>query len=925
MSDSPGDGGKIIPFACPEDWWWDWRDDREVVAWQVSGATIGFREELDELGSRLGAFHWPPAGAIVLFMAACRDGWDAAIARGEIGRVLDRIGGSDADRGVLRDVIDGLCRIAGLPRELRTTARDRLILAEKVFGVAERPPGADASPIDVDIWLPLGGSVRPVPFPPATLDTFREELRAILPGLALVDEASLRRRIGTGLDELPIAAEPLDVPLSDGGAFRGLPAEWLDDPRTCGVARLARQVMAVVSLPRALEAPEDLPEGGIADITNRGPLDRLLLSELAHDEPTLAARLALGEALYHRRELAAPPPPRARRVLLDCGVRMWGVPRVYATAVALALRAQAGAGIETIVHRAAGKGLEPVDLASTRGLVEHLGALETAAHPGDALAPFAAAGAAVPTDAVLVTCDEVLADPDFERCLAASTLDGLHVASVSREGRLRMLVRSRRGTRLVKEATLDVERLLAARPGASRTGPATPPLFEPDPHDLPAIFGVDPIPLRLTVAPDFETAWLVEGFAWLSLTRDGRLLVWDRPAAGAKQLADGLPGSILFASQPAVIAGRTLAVIGHPNRPMCVLSIDPLRGVVRRTLLPVVHRGGACVTIHQGRVLVRGAVDPTRPVGHPCTLHEIDPSTGDVTSSCDAPRGGRQIGRVVHNADGGGSFIMAVAPARCLRVPGDGRAVREALAVFETEGADGLTIVGRDDRGRIGFFHGADSRWVGLPMAFQREHLLDLKGVSPDGRRFWFRERQPHASYEWRVEVPSGRNELLVSPKLSAVGRRSEGLVHSPHVAVSGVAVTGDGDLAFLKGQEGRLRSLVPEKRWIVLATGDMAATPGPRAFFGRSRRVRGYGVRTLRFGDGTRAWSDTRGLVHLRSSDPSLPEVTLMPRQHPQPVFGWLSDGRVFGPACFHGGDATDAGIVYREVLRAIAAAIRD
>ena len=39
-----------------------------------------------------------------------------------------------------------------------------------------------------------------------------------------------------------------------------------------------------------------------SDISNRGPLDRLLLSESAHDDLTLAVRIALNEALYLRRE-----------------------------------------------------------------------------------------------------------------------------------------------------------------------------------------------------------------------------------------------------------------------------------------------------------------------------------------------------------------------------------------------------------------------------------------------------------------------------------------------------------------------------------------------------------------------------------------------------------------------------------------------
>jgi len=42
--------------------------------------------------------------------------------------------------------------------------------------------------------------------------------------------------------------------------------------------------MAAVRLPRRLAQREELAVGGISDITNRGPLDRLLLSELAHDD-----------------------------------------------------------------------------------------------------------------------------------------------------------------------------------------------------------------------------------------------------------------------------------------------------------------------------------------------------------------------------------------------------------------------------------------------------------------------------------------------------------------------------------------------------------------------------------------------------------------------------------------------------------------
>src|SRR5262249_59432658 len=113
---------------------------------------------------------------------------------------------------------------------------------------------------------------------------------------------------------------------------------------------------------------EQLAVGGVADITNRGPLDRLLLSELAHDDLTLSVRVALNEALYLRREPPMREPPGTLALLLDCGVRLWGIPRVLATAVALPLIARDKQHSEVVACRARGKQLQPVGLLSRAGM-----------------------------------------------------------------------------------------------------------------------------------------------------------------------------------------------------------------------------------------------------------------------------------------------------------------------------------------------------------------------------------------------------------------------------------------------------------------------------------------------------------------------------------------------------------------------------
>src|SRR5262249_7407213 len=202
---------------------------------------------------------------------------------------------------------------------------------------------------------------------------FWYELRSLRDGLNRLDADSLALRLKTGLDEV---VAPAEIDLTPAERARSLIAQLEDDDELSGVGRLARHLMAAVTLPRAVSDREDLPLGGVSDISNRGPLDRLLLSELAHDDLTLAVRVATGEALYLRREQPPRTPPRERVLLLESGIRTWGVPRVFATAVALALTATTDTHTDVVCYRAAGGGVLPVDLTTRQGLIEHLGALE---------------------------------------------------------------------------------------------------------------------------------------------------------------------------------------------------------------------------------------------------------------------------------------------------------------------------------------------------------------------------------------------------------------------------------------------------------------------------------------------------------------------------------------------------------------------
>src|SRR5882724_5379710 len=400
------------PFnAC-----WRWAENGAVLTWR-DGTTVAFREEIAAVLERLAGQGLPPFSAIALFLAACR---------GKVPEVADVIGKTKACPSQehanlhksarqqlalqVEATLDELRKLTTLPADLLTGLNAKSLLAEIVFESSKLERQTEPG----EILRGLNG-----PFCDAELNSADGEewtsaqvghLFMIARGLKTHSAESLRLRLLTGLDALPDAA---DVEVSPADLARKLLTDLSRDEEHAGLARAARELMAAIRLPRRLAEPEQLAIGGVADISNRGPLDRLLLSELAHDDLTLAARVALNEALYLRREPPSREPPSTLAVLVDSGVRLWGLPRVFATAVALALVARERRHAEVSVWRAHGREVRAVDLLSRTGLIAHLGALETGHNPGEALPAFSdkcgfgklASGndGASSTDTVLIT------------------------------------------------------------------------------------------------------------------------------------------------------------------------------------------------------------------------------------------------------------------------------------------------------------------------------------------------------------------------------------------------------------------------------------------------------------------------------------------------------------------------------------------
>jgi hypothetical protein len=561
--DTPLQDALLDYCRYPGRYFWRWSDEG-VAEWK-NGTTIAYAAELMPMLAELAPDGLPPLGAVLLVFAACTDGWqDSSAELGLLHGLLPSLlpvqdpPPTEELLYLLRVASGFLEIIRALPAELRTGRAKLHLLRELLL-----EPGAEQlnqhAP-QVSLTMPAGqfkqlmaeiGSnpqtleLLTLPNSPVTRQQVRADLRYFDRALSRFTVHSLELRLRTSLTALPKPLA-LDLPTPPADAEptpTNLLAELAQEAPTAGLARLAQRLSALLHLPQPAEGAGSLPLGGVADITNRGSFDRLLLSELAQDDLSLTARLVHGEALYLRREEPPAPQPPPRVVLVDTTIQLWGEPRVFALAAALAVAhpARLARAQPRVAAYALGGALaQPLDLFTKAGVTEALGYLDPALHCGAALNTLLRTPTAAPTDYLLITEAEAATHPDFGRHLAEAAPALRFLLTVARSGEV-AFYEFRQGRRtLLSTLQVDLEELLFAKLPATRRLPV------PAPSQLvpPTFLEVDPCPLALptvdfqpTVGNCHYQGYIYDAkFGLVGLTTTRRLLHWPGRGQGAREL-----------------------------------------------------------------------------------------------------------------------------------------------------------------------------------------------------------------------------------------------------------------------------------------------------------------------------------------------------------------------------------------------------
>ncbi len=852
---------------------WRWDEGANVLVWS-DGTTLAFRSELELVLERLAPTGLPSFPSLVLLLAA---------ARGKTNLLEESISVSDENRNQLllafrsrqqRQVLAKLAPLSALPAELVAKPAGKAVVAEAIFERAVRRSPEESARIVEGAPYVWDEAVLNTPRADAVAFDATSAASELATAVERFTPESLLRRLRTGIDALPAAAPAIAVPKEI--RVRRLLDALQQDEATARLARLVRDLTAAIRLPRVLTEPDETAGGGASDIGNRGALDRLLLSELAHDDLTLATRIALNEALYLRREPPAHRPERALAILLDAGIRMWGVPRVMGIAAALSLVAHHQGSGAILAWRAKGRSLAPLDLLDKQALETHLEALETELNPVAALPRFISdveeQGSA---DVAIITHREIVDDADFHARLAQANFERGFLLLVDRDGSVELHRLPWGAQRPIAEVRVDPADLM----GGGFRRPES--LVTTSSDDLPAIFRQQPFPLRMPVTGKIDHAIAVKE-GGVCITKDHRLFAWEKNGLGARQLATDLP------------AGKTVWLKrNHDGRVFLVKG----RGGDGRVSVVVVAADGSTVKRAQfagphvppAAWFIGGVILVALHTRVVC----VDAVSGEIRGEAAIPREMRHLaGRYYTDAnevqfvswEGSGIRWEPIISGAKLKFA-------DLVTAFDREGV-GAWLVGRD--GKI--YGPTGQLWVDAKIPVQSVQVF------ADGEQVALSDMR---NSRWYTVAMASRR---VEGPMAAHGCNQTRLAYpSRTLQTRFVEIAGSASEPLrLRTTKGHWLEIIPTDGGQAFQLAEAAVQQNAgRKFEPVSAPAHlGCGLRRVEWPGRGRAWLDSRGWLHLRSHDPAVSELSIA-LCYQSPLAIWCSDGAISGVAFFTGPDA--------------------
>lgn len=311
---------------------WQWEDNQTVISIRDSGTVI-YRDRLLEILDLMRGQGWPPLGSLILVLAYLSR--SQFISHQHIEGLIKR-SGERRNLPMCRDAIAFLNIIRSMEPEY-TEGKKRILLLMAIFSESHNilsPKKCDTLFKRFKTFIALESDASLSRELELTTERDLKPLYLLL--RRFPDAESIKKKMAT-LQEIDWEEEEVKTPIKDSGDSDDLITEICSDARTSHSGKLIKRIWSSANIPMKHKVPSGQPFGGVADITNRGEFDKLLISEFANDETSFLSRLANREAMFFNREAPPAENNEDKIIIIDNSLNNWGTVRTISFAMMLAI------------------------------------------------------------------------------------------------------------------------------------------------------------------------------------------------------------------------------------------------------------------------------------------------------------------------------------------------------------------------------------------------------------------------------------------------------------------------------------------------------------------------------------------------------------------------------------------------------------
>ncbi len=440
-------------IKCYEDYFWTWEEEGTVLA--IPGdSTIAYRTYVMEVLDVLANTALPPFGAVLLTIIATNNGAKADLEK------LEQLLEPEYKNVIFEEMLDKtfhfLAMIQQLPAKYKQgSARIQLLsllFEETHNGVRKKRAQNLIDAIrgyNQERDIPKGNAIES--------GAFVKDFRAIsllANKYSGVDDIIARLAAVPGLADILPEEESVVPQYGDGSLLDQLK----ETNQGFYVAVLVQQLISGLNIPFVNHLHSESPQGGNADITNKGELERLLLSEHAYDDLVFISRIANSEALYTHRETPPRQDDPERILLIDVSIRNWGTPKLLAYAVAMAITHHPKTKIVCSAF-AVGNSYHPLKLDSVDDVIDSLQVLDNSLHAANGIEQFLLKESRDDAELFLLTSSESLRQPELARVLSENYKSFKYWIYTSATGTVDIFKRQQNSRRHVQTLQLPLETL----------------------------------------------------------------------------------------------------------------------------------------------------------------------------------------------------------------------------------------------------------------------------------------------------------------------------------------------------------------------------------------------------------------------------------------------------------------------------------